>query len=280
LDSDLVTVTMPYWGVGADVRRAVDSILGQTHRNVQLVVVNDHDVDDPPWPYLADITDPRLIRFDLRENRGRYFVDQVIFEATQPAWWALQDPDDAAFPRRFEIMLERAQGKGMAVAPRVEYWPGGKTVHTAGKAAFGRRPEPNRMVHIEGYGSAVISGERVAAAGGFHADVRISYDSYLMNACVAQGGVGMHPEPLQHKYRLNPNSLTQAPATRLGSPERIRVRALLEQMWIRAWQRWQQGLEIASVVRDAVSEETREAASRYAAELAAVIAAQQAEVSG
>ena len=71
-----ITVSMPYYACPATLGRAVESVLGQTHRDLTLVVVNDGDRRSP-WPLLADIDDDRLVRFDLAENRGRYFADAI-----------------------------------------------------------------------------------------------------------------------------------------------------------------------------------------------------------
>lgn len=255
---------MAYWRVGKDVRRAVDSILNQTHRDVQLVVVNDGDELDPPWPYLEDITDPRLIRFDLRENHGRFFVDQVIFEATRPTWWALQDPDDQALPQRFEIMLELAQDTGMAIAPRREFRDGVSKMVTTN---IHREPRATSIRHIIGYGSAVIDGWRIESTGGFHADVRVGYDTYLMNACMLQGPTARHNRPLQYKYRDNPESLTRSAQTGIGSGYRRDVRRRLNQLWVQTWKRYKRGQEIASHMRADIPEDVREEASRQAERL-------------
>lgn len=259
---------MAYWRVGKDVRRAVDSILNQTHGDVQLVVVNDGDFDDPPWPYLNDIEDPRLVRFDLAENHGRFFVDQVIFEATRPSWWALQDPDDQALPQRFEVMLELAQNTGMAIAPRREFRNGTSQLVATN---LNMEPRPRRMRHIIGYGSAVIDGWRIEQVGGFHAGVRVAYDTYLMNACMLLGPTARYSRPLQYKYRDNPDSLTQSKQTGLASPYRRSVRKRLDSLWAQTWERHHRREEIASHLRDDIPPDVRDEASMYADKLRCVL---------
>jgi len=76
-----VTVSLSYFQRKEQVRRATESILGQTYTNLTLIVVNDGD-DDPPWDQLADIRDSRLVRFDLKSNHGRYFADAVVLNST------------------------------------------------------------------------------------------------------------------------------------------------------------------------------------------------------
>lgn len=119
MDNDHITVTMPYYRSPETVRRAVDAVLGQTHTNLTLIVTNDGDQDTPPWPALADITDPRLVRFELPENRGRYFADAVTLAACDTPWFAIHDADDEAEPTWLSTLLRlnQEQGKKVALTP-------------------------------------------------------------------------------------------------------------------------------------------------------------------
>jgi glycosyltransferase involved in cell wall biosynthesis len=287
-----VVVSMPFYGCHRWLRQSVDSILAQTYRDLLLVVVNDAD-PEPPWPLLADIDDPRLIRFDMPENRGRYFADAVIFEATRPELWAMQDPDDWAEPDRFERMVPLARKHGAAFAPTLEFpdvalldvFPGAaRALASFARSKDGqpvvtdaryREPAASRMRHHIGYGSGVISGERIALVGGFHAGLRMGFDTYLMNAVKLLGPFGLDAKPLQNKRR-RPNSLTTDAETRAGSPERTRVRRLLKAMYRTAHARHVGGLEIASVVRDdidrAVALDVDRQAERLRAQLAELAA--------
>src|SRR5712692_1784143 len=94
-----VTVSIPYFQCKQYICKAVESILGQSHTNLTLVVVNDGD-DDPPWDQLTYIDDPRLVRFDMRSNHGRYFADTVVLNATTDNYLVIQDADDWSEPDR------------------------------------------------------------------------------------------------------------------------------------------------------------------------------------
>lgn len=103
-----ITVSIPYFKARGYIRRAVNSILAQPHRRLRVVVVNDGDRVGP-WRELADIADPRLVRFDHPENRNRYFADAVVLAATPDDWFATQDADDWSEPDRLERLIQRAQ---------------------------------------------------------------------------------------------------------------------------------------------------------------------------
>ena len=242
-----ITVTMAFHGAHQWLRRAVESILAQTYEDWRLVIVNDAD-NETPWPYLAGVTDPRIVRFDMDRNRGRYFIDAVIFEALQPEYWALQDPDDHADPRRFELMLPIAQEHGAAFAPTWLYKRGERRPPDHDTTGMTLAPQASRIRHMVGYGSGVISGERIRAAGGFHPGFRVGFDTYLMNAVKLVGpwrAIG--DPPLQHKL-VRPGSLKTDPVTGLGSPHRNKARAHLDELWREAYQRHAEGKDIASVI--------------------------------
>jgi hypothetical protein len=242
---------MPFWQCHRWLRRAVDGILGQSYHDLRLVVVNDADPISP-WPLLADIDDPRLVRYDLPENRGRYFVDAVIFEAVQPELWAMQDPDDWPEPDRFAMLAPLAREIGAAFAPTLERSTGPERLMAQRLHA---QPHRRRLEHHVGYGSGVIAGERIARVGGFHAGLRIGFDTYLMNAAKLWPWVAIDV-PLQHKAR-RPDSLTTARETGFGSQYRERVRTRLDGLWRRAWDRHEQCSEVASVITSDVSPEIR-----------------------
>jgi hypothetical protein len=257
---------MPFWGCHAWLRRAVDGILGQTYHDLRLVVVNDADPVSP-WPLLADITDPRLIRFDLPENRGRYFIDAVIWEALRPELWAMQDPDDWPEPTRFEKLAPLACDVGAAFAPTLERRNGGPERLMAQRLKS--KPYRRRLEHHVGYGSGVIAGTRIAQVGGFHPDFRLGFDTYLMNAVKLWPFVTID-EPQQHKAR-RPQSLTTAPDTGFRSLYRQQVRARLDGLWRKAWDRHAQGREIASVITSDIRPETRAEVTYHAERLRSLL---------
>ncbi len=90
-------MTIPSYGAIQLLRRAVDSILAQTHRNLTLLVINDGN-PTPLWPALADIDDARLVRFDMDTNRGRYFADGVAIAATDAPTTSSRTPTTGANP--------------------------------------------------------------------------------------------------------------------------------------------------------------------------------------
>ena len=264
--SATVTVTMAFHGAHRWVRESVESILRQTYEDWRLVIINDAD-NEPPWPYLVGIDDPRIVYFDLPVNRGRYFADAVIFEAFEPEYWALQDPDDHSEPDRFELMVPIAQEYGAAFAPTWLYEHGPNKPPRYDVAGMQADPTGNRIHHMVGYGSGVISGERLRLIGGFHADVRVGYDTWMMNALKLTGPWrAIDGPPLQHKI-VRPGSLKTDPDTGMGSPYRKGVRARLDDLWRRAWAAQMAGRSISDLIPGDIDPATTAAITEQAERL-------------
>lgn len=71
-----VTASIAYFGCKAYIRRAVETLLNQSFREMRVIVVSDGD-PEPPSGQLADIKDPRLVFYDLEKNFGPYFANAV-----------------------------------------------------------------------------------------------------------------------------------------------------------------------------------------------------------
>jgi glycosyltransferase involved in cell wall biosynthesis len=108
---------MPVRDGGEHLRTAVDSILGQTLDDIELVLVDDGSRDDA-IAHLDAIDDDRLQRF---ANPGQGIVSALNYAAfmARGDYIARMDADDVAFPERLERqveLLEREPGVGIVGA--------------------------------------------------------------------------------------------------------------------------------------------------------------------
>src|SRR5579862_9186350 len=106
-----VTASVPYFNARIYIRRAVESLLTQTHRHITIVVVNDGD-PNPPWREPAHFDGPRLVRFSLDLNYGPYFSHQLILGASTTPWFLVQDADDWSTPTRVASLLHTLISEG------------------------------------------------------------------------------------------------------------------------------------------------------------------------
>jgi glycosyltransferase involved in cell wall biosynthesis len=246
-----VTACIPYHGGQRYILRAVGSLLAQTHRALQIVVVNDGDTQ-PPWDQLASLRDPRLICFNLTRNHGGpFFANAVVVNAVATPWFLVQEQDDWSDPRRVRQLLDRASAGNADVALSAQQFhrenaDGSSTPlyvrwrHT-GRGVCPACPRSPRCGECF-VDTAITSEYRYRAPhaglfrvdllrriGGYYAGLDLHFDSLLMNLLLMTGIVTHTSAPLYHRL-LRMDSITHSAATGFGSSvsneERNTVRAL------------------------------------------------------
>jgi glycosyltransferase involved in cell wall biosynthesis len=233
--TDHVTVSIPHVGPGDYLRRAVESVLAQTHRALTCVVV--FDGDEQGFDAIADIADPRLVRYMLSENRGRYFADQVVLDATVSPYFVVQDSDDWSEPTRIERLLGELLATDadvcMSDVLRHDERSGTPNV-TRQRWPHLSRPVGPKLFHRAGH-QALYRTEMLRSIGGWYAGYRIGFDTCIMNLVELAGGrVACVSEPLYHRT-IRSGSLTTAATTGFNSPVRQRVLHELRQLHGRAY---------------------------------------------
>jgi len=197
-----VTACIPYFRCKSHVRRAVLCLLTQTHRELTVVVLNDGD-PDPPWDVLADISDPRLVRFNLPKNRGPYFALETCLRATKAPYFLIQDADDWSDRRRVASLLHRMkdQNSDYATSAQAQY-----RLQPDGRVSFcflkwSRPPEPSvkpdfehRICH-----HGLFQTRSLLMIGGYYGGFRVGFDMLVMNLLLMTGRVSHVPEPLYHR---------------------------------------------------------------------------------
>jgi glycosyltransferase involved in cell wall biosynthesis len=100
--SPTVSVMMPVFNSGRFVAAVVRSLLAQTYRDFELLIMDDGSRDDSPR-ILRDLaeTDPR-IRLSLRENHGTLATRNELLKLARGKYLAVNDSDDLSLPHRLE----------------------------------------------------------------------------------------------------------------------------------------------------------------------------------
>lgn len=222
-----ITVSIPCFRSPATIRRAVEAVLGQTHQDLVCIVTNDGDHQSPPWPHLDDIDDPRLVRFDLPDNRGRYFADAVTLGATSTSWWTVHDADDAARPNWLEAQLEHATATGASAVFCSQM------LHRGERHALERPFDFTGVFEFHAHMAGLWRTDFVRELGGPHPGFRVAYDTMLTGVAMATGRSGIVDEVLYDRH-IQSTSLTQDPRTTFGSALRLAARGWIEERWARA----------------------------------------------
>jgi glycosyltransferase involved in cell wall biosynthesis len=109
LPDPLITVAMPVYNAGKDLRMAVLSIVGQTYANWELLVIDDGSTDDS-LAALGGIRDPRIRVLSDRGNKGRAARLNEAIDLARGRYLARMDQDDVSFPGRFASQVAHLEG--------------------------------------------------------------------------------------------------------------------------------------------------------------------------
>ena len=106
---DLISVVVPIFNLAPWLPRCVESILGQTHRNLEVLLVDDGSVDDSL--FVAEEfagRDPRVRVFHQR-NAGVTAARLLGVSEARGSWIGFVDGDDEIEPDMYARLLENAR---------------------------------------------------------------------------------------------------------------------------------------------------------------------------
>lgn len=120
-----VSIIVPIYNVEPYLRQCVDSILGQTFRDFELILVDDGSPDG--CPAICDEyaeKDPR-VRVIHKENGGLSSARNAGLDIAQGEYIAFVDSDDWVQPGYLERLLDAIQNNGadMAMCGVEKFWP-------------------------------------------------------------------------------------------------------------------------------------------------------------
>lgn len=101
----LITVGMPVYNAGEQLRLAVLSIVGQTCPEWELLIIDDGSTDGA-LRHIADIRDERIRILSDGQNKGLAVRLNECIDLARGTYFARMDQDDVSFPERFEQQLE------------------------------------------------------------------------------------------------------------------------------------------------------------------------------
>ena len=100
----LVSVLMPVYRTAEFLREAMDSMLGQTFADFELIVLNDCSPDNAE-EILDTYSDPRIVRYRGARNEGLSNVLNVGIGMARGKYIARMDSDDISLPDRLEVQV-------------------------------------------------------------------------------------------------------------------------------------------------------------------------------
>lgn len=215
-DTPLVTVVIPAYNVTAFIGDALSSVLGQTYRDYEIIVVNDGSPDTlalegalaPYW---------QRIRYVRQENRGLSGARNTGIQQARGDLIALLDADDVWLPHYLSDQVDRAIAR-----PEISVFYGNATiigdVPEVGRSFMDLSPSRGEV----NYGSlvaqrcnvmvsAMVRRDALVQIGGFDETLRSSEDFDLWLR-LAHAGAGFdYTTRVLALYRRRAGSLSADP---------------------------------------------------------------------
>lgn len=104
LEGPLVTVVMSVYAAGSLLRMALQSVLDQTHQNLEIIVIDDGNPIGG-LDAIADIEDDR-VRIVRQEHAGKAAAMNLALTMARGEFYVIQDADDISAARRIEVQLQ------------------------------------------------------------------------------------------------------------------------------------------------------------------------------
>jgi glycosyltransferase involved in cell wall biosynthesis len=205
-----VSVVMPVYNEAPFVEAAVQSVLAQTVRDLELVIVDNGSTDASP-EILGRITDPRVRIFRNPHNLGSAAASNRLVRESRAPLIARMDADDVALSDRLEKQLA-----AFAAQPTLALL-GGQVRHVEGGALLLRRFAPRALTRGGiawqalfsspfFHSTAMFTRASFEAAGGYDERMQRSSDFALFSRMQANGHAANLPDVLV-QFRRAPRAL-------------------------------------------------------------------------
>ncbi len=108
-EQPLLSVVIPSYNHEKFIGKAIDSVLGQTHKNLELIIIDDGSKDSS-IDIIKSYKDDR-ITLVCQENAGAHNAINKGLSMAKGEYLAILNSDDIFTKKRFEIMIKEMQSK-------------------------------------------------------------------------------------------------------------------------------------------------------------------------
>jgi hypothetical protein len=226
-----VTVAVPTYNGGPYIGRAIESVLSQTFRDFELLVIDDGSTDNS-CEVIEGIPDNRIRLLRNDGNRGLAWTRNRLVDEARGEYLAWLDQDDACLPKRLERQLSLLNGDRRVVicgaAARV-FFEGGRPVSQVMRASVsGGVLAASQMFWNSLSTSTVAMRLKPLREAGlrFDADLVPTEDYMFWLKAAACGRLVVDPSILVERWELLSGASHQMSERQLRGARRVRLEAV------------------------------------------------------
>lgn len=109
---DLVSIIMPSFNTGKYITETIESVLAQSYKNWELIIVDDCSSDNTDEIVSTYLSDDRIHYLKNEKNRGAAFSRNTALREAKGKWIAFLDSDDLWMPEKLEKQLSFMKSNG------------------------------------------------------------------------------------------------------------------------------------------------------------------------
>ena len=217
----LVSIVIPtYKRPVKYLSRAVESALGQTYTNIEVIVVDDSPADysgrDEVKRYIESLGDSRLVYKQNEKNMGGSLARNEGVALAHGEYVSFLDDDDEYLPHKLEKQLPFMQDGGydLTITDLVAYSDKGKVVDYREHSDISHLSQEevlhyHLMRHLTGTSGFMCRTEKLREIGGFD-PAKMGQEFYLMLKAIERGlKIGYLPVCTARYFRHDGEGITQ-----------------------------------------------------------------------
>jgi glycosyltransferase involved in cell wall biosynthesis len=217
-----VSVVITCYNYGLYVSEAIESVLDQTFKDFEVIVIDDGSTDDTLL-VMEQYRSYQEIRYIRQENQGQPKAKNRGIAESKGEFVAFLDADDIWLPEKLELQLQLFINPSVGVGYTRRYWidPSGKVIK--GNERTLRRGNILNYIFIDNFvcfSSSMVRRGLLTTAGGFDETIPMGIDYDLWVRLASRCQFDYVDRPLV-KYRTGHANLSRNTVKRYECAEKI-----------------------------------------------------------
>lgn len=109
MNEPLISIIIPVYNVEKYIRKCLDSVLNQTYKNIEIIIINDGSTDNTYSICIEYEKSDSRIKLFTQENSGQGAARNLGLQHAQGTYIGFVDGDDYIDPDMYETMIKQAE---------------------------------------------------------------------------------------------------------------------------------------------------------------------------